>query len=336
MLRYVGILFLFLFSLSFPFAFGEVIEITTDKSVYYDGETMHVSGTVFTELAVTSVNVVIFDPGRSVPVTIAPSIADSNGNFLVSIRIGGPLWSSFGDYFVQATSETTSKEITIEYADSFTSESTPEPESTPDPTPEPEVTLEPKLIFKTLKFKIPNFPSFDKSPQYYIDRYNSEPTYKEWFDSNFPINSIVDVVGYSSTQLDGFPSFDKSPQYYIDRYNSEPTYKEWFDSNFPNTSIYNILGYADPVSVPDWVRNNAEWWATGVIPDSAFVTGIEFMLENNIIQISNISSSESASDDEIPQWIRNNAHWWSKDLISEDEFVNSLKFLIQEGIIKIN
>jgi len=73
-----------------------------------------------------------------------------------------------------------------------------------------------------------------------------------------------------------------------------------------------------------------------VIPDSAFVTGIEFMLENNIIQISNISSSESASDDEIPQWIRNNAHWWSKDLISEDEFVNSLKFLIQEGIIKIN
>ena len=289
MLRYVGILFLFLFSLSFPFAFGEVIEITTDKSVYYDGETMHVSGTVFTELAVTSVNVVIFDPGRSVPVTIAPSIADSNGNFLVSIRIGGPLWSSFGDYFVQATSENTSKEITIEYADSFTSESTPEPESTPDPTPEPEVTLEPKLIFKTLKFKIPNFPSFDKSPQYYIDRYNSEPTYKEWFDSNFP-----------------------------------------------NTSIYNILGYADPVSVPDWVRNNAEWWATGVIPDSAFVTGIEFMLENNIIQISNISSSESASDDEIPQWIRNNAHWWSKDLISEDEFVNSLKFLIQEGIIKIN
>ena len=289
MLRYVGILFLFLFSLSFPFAFGEVIEITTDKSVYYDGETMHVSGTVFTELAVTSVNVVIFDPGRSVPVTIAPSIADSNGNFLVSIRIGGPLWSSFGDYFVQSTSENTSKEITIEYADSFTSESTPEPESTPDPTPEPEVTLEPKLIFKTLKFKIPNFPSFDKSPQYYIDRYNSEPTYKEWFDSNFP-----------------------------------------------NTSIYNILGYADPVSVPDWVRNNAEWWATGVIPDSDFVTGIEFMLENNIIQISNISSSESASDDEIPQWIRNNAHWWSKDLISEDEFVNSLKFLIQEGIIKIN
>jgi hypothetical protein len=223
----------------------------------------------------------------------------------------------------------------IEYKESFATTPEPEPTFTSEPTPTSEPTHIPSSAFTTLKSQIPNFPSLDKSPQFYIDRYNNEPSYKSWFDSQFPFNSITDVVGYKLTSLDNFPSLDKSPQFYLDRYNNEPSYKSWFDSQFLGVSIYNILGYEDPVSVPDWIRDNAEWWATGTITDSTFVTGIEFMLENNIIMISNIPSS-NVSGDEIPDWIRNNAHWWSQDLISEDEFVNSLKFLIQEGIIVIN
>jgi hypothetical protein len=95
------------------------------------------------------------------------------------------------------------------------------------------------------------------------------------------------------------------------------------------------LGYAEPISIPDWIKNNAKWWATGTITNSEFVSAIEFMLENNIIMISNISTSGNTSDNKIPDWIKNNAHWWSQDIISEDEFVTSLKFLIQEGIIVI-
>ncbi len=83
------------------------------------------------------------------------------------------------------------------------------------------------------------------------------------------------------------------------------------------------------------MKIDAGKWATGAIPDSTFVAGIEFLLENNIIMISDISSGD-VSGDEIPNWIRNNALWWSQDLIPEYEFVNSLKFLIQEGIIVIN
>ena len=92
----------------------------------------------------------------------------------------------------------------------------------------------------------------------------------------------------------------------------------------------------NPVPLPTWIQDYAGQWATGAIPDSTFVTGIEFLLENNIIMISNISSSQNVSDDEIPDWVRNNALWWSQDLISEDEFVSSLEFLIQESIIVIN
>jgi len=136
-------------------------------------------------------------------------------------------------------------------------------------------------------------------------------------------------------QIPNLLSLEKSPQHYVDRYNNESSYKSWFDTQFPNTSIYNILGYKDPIPLPPELKFDAELWATGKITDSEFVTGIEFMLENNIIMISNIPSGD-VSGDEIPDWVRNNAHWWSQDLISENEFVNSLEFLIQEGIIIIN
>jgi len=54
--------------------------------------------------------------------------------------------------------------------------------------PEPEQS-EPK------ETHIPGFPDPDKDPQYYINRYNTESTYKEWFDRNFPDQTIYEVVG---------------------------------------------------------------------------------------------------------------------------------------------
>jgi len=349
MIRYFTIFLLsLLIHLSFSSAFGVVEDFTTNKSLYYEGDTLYVSGNISSDLESPDVTIVIFNPSKSTFVTLGSTTANSDGSFSATLQVGGPTWTTYGIYPVQVTSEGSSMEKSIEYSVSPTTTPPPEPisESESTPTPEqtteskftttPELTLEPESSFVTLKLKIPNFPSLDKSPQFYIERYNNEPNYKSWFDSQFPFNSINDIVSYKATHIDGFPSLDKSPQFYIERYNNEPNYKSWFDSQFPNTSIYNILGYEDPVSMPTWIRNNAEWWATGEISDSVFVTGIEFLLENNIIMISNIPPSGNVSEDEIPDWIRNNAHWWSQDLISEDEFVNSLKFLIQKGIIVIN
>jgi len=39
------------------------------------------------------------------------------------------------------------------------------------------------------------FPDPDKDPQYYIDRYENEPLYKEWFESNFQGTTIFEVIG---------------------------------------------------------------------------------------------------------------------------------------------
>ena len=42
--------------------------------------------------------------------------------------------------------------------------------------------------------KIPGFPNPEKDLQYYLDRYNNEPNYKDWFDRNFPGQTIQEVV----------------------------------------------------------------------------------------------------------------------------------------------
>ena len=38
--------------------------------------------------------------------------------------------------------------------------------------------------------------------------------------------------------------------------------------------------------IPDWIKNNAGWWADGQIEDETFVSGIKYLVENGIVRIS--------------------------------------------------
>ena len=88
-------------------------------------------------------------------------------------------------------------------------------------------------------------------------------------------------------------------------------------------------------NVPDWVKNNAGWWATDQIDDSSFLQGIQFLIKEGIIVIPTTETSERSETQEIPEWIKNNAGWWADDKISEGEFVNAITYLIRAGIIII-
>ena len=87
------------------------------------------------------------------------------------------------DVVVNAGSLENRKTITITVKDvpppTPTPEPTPEPQSTPEPTPEPKET------------GIASFVNPKKDPQYYVDRYNNEPNYKDWFDKNYPEYSTI-------------------------------------------------------------------------------------------------------------------------------------------------
>ena len=89
-------------------------------------------------------------------------------------------------------------------------------------------------------------------------------------------------------------------------------------------------------SIPDWIKNNAEWWASGQIPDSAFVSGIQWLISNNIIVIPPTEQDAGTGTNVIPDWIKNNAGWWASGQIPDSAFVSGLQWLITNGIMTIS
>jgi len=110
---------------------------------------------------------------------------------------------------------------------------------------------------------------------------------------------------------------------------------------FAGDTIFEIIGtdvFGDlsstPIEIPSWVRNNAGWWATGQIQDSDFVSGIEYLITEDIILIPPTQSGQGTSQ-EIPSWIKNNAGWWAEGLIEDVDFVSGIQYLISNGIMTV-
>jgi len=99
---------------------------------------------------------------------------------------------------------------------------------------------------------------------------------------------------------------------------------------------------AQDAQIPVWIKNVAGWWASGDISENEFLTGIEYLINNNIILLHSIPCNEkiesqtTSSAEMVPDWIKNNASWWSDNLIDDIDFINGLEYLIKHKIIKID
>ena len=87
-------------------------------------------------------------------------------------------------------------------------------------------------------------------------------------------------------------------------------------------------------AIPDWVKNTADWWADGQIPDSAFLQGIQFLIKEEII-IVQISTVDSEAVEEVPGWVKNTAGWWAEGKIHDITFAGAIKYLLSQGIITV-
>ena len=111
-----------------------------------------------------------------------------------------------------------------------------------------------------------------------------------------------------------------------------PRYKySEFSLNIDST----LLETPKTSGVPNWIKNNAKWWAEGSIDDSSFTKGIEFLIKEKIINVGSKSINSNTSS-EIPNWIKNNAKWWAEGSIDENSFISGIEFLVKEGIISVN
>jgi len=93
---------------------------------------------------------------------------------------------------------------------------------------------------------------------------------------------------------------------------------------------------SEPVTdIPEWIKNNAGWWADGQIDDSSFLQGIQFLIKEGIIVIPPTETSESSDSQEVPGWIKNNAGWWADGQIDDNSFVSGIQYLVKAGIIQV-
>ena len=98
---------------------------------------------------------------------------------------------------------------------------------------------------------------------------------------------------------------------------------------------------AQDAQIPGWIKNVADWWASGDISENEFLTGIEYLINNNIILLDFVPcnykiQSQYGDTKSVPDWIKNNANWWSENLIDDIDFINGLQYLIEYKIIKID
>ena len=99
---------------------------------------------------------------------------------------------------------------------------------------------------------------------------------------------------------------------------------------------------AQDAQIPSWIQNVAGWWASGDISETEFLTGIEYLINNNIILLDfipcskKIESQTTSSAKLVPDWVKNNARWWSEDLIEDTDFINGIEYLIKKQIVSID
>ena len=160
------------------------------------------------------------------------------------------------DIVVEKGAQRDSESIVITVRDEVTTP-TQQPKDEPTQQPKDEPPAEPKSL------EIPaSFVDSSKDPQSYVDRYNNEPKYKEWFDENYSeYDSIYQAVGLDEELEIPAPFVDatKDPQSYVDRYNNEPKYKEWFDENYSEyESIYQAVGLEEVKEIAPFVDPNED------------------------------------------------------------------------------
>ena len=110
------------------------------------------------------------------------------------------------------------------------------------------------------------------------------------------------------------------------RYSQTTGYTSSQQGTFGNNGI--------AISVPQWVKNTAGWWAEDKISEDEFVKGIEFLVKERIIDNVKTGNAESASS-AVPTWVKNNAGWWAEGQIDDNSFVKGIEYLVKVGLISV-
>tara|TARA_B100000686_G_scaffold148639_1_gene155999 strand:- start:599 stop:2092 length:1494 start_codon:yes stop_codon:yes gene_type:complete len=163
-------------------------------------------------------------------------------------------------------------------------------------------------------------------------------------NQNYP-NDVTALVGLG-VGFGNFGEYKEALVYFQKAYNILPenhivqNYYEFAkktEQKYPYNEVEKPKVYTLNISetVPAWIKNTAGWWANDQIPDSEFIKSLQFLIENEIINVDTTNSKQS-NIQTVPAWIKNTAGWWANDQIPDSEFLKGIDFLIDNGLLVIN
>ena len=247
---------------------AEVSFLTTDKDFYEKNELIVFSGFIdgLDNYQSTKVNLIINDPSGKI---LEPkgTFSDTSSEDSFEFRLHTSLFSMDGSYsaiaFVQSEELGSSTTFGF-YADGVI----------PEPEPEPESPRE-------------KIPSWVKSNAKWWSQGNIDDDTFVGGIQHLMKERIVDIPDLppqaSEKARPNFVDPEKDPQSYVDRYENEEKYRDWFDSNYPDYTIEEAVGI--PAPIPGWIKNTAGWWSDGLITEDEFIKGIEYLVENRILNV---------------------------------------------------
>jgi hypothetical protein len=166
--------------------------------------------------------------------------------------------------------------------------------------------------------------------------------------------TTLSIRGYNSYPLDTYANFEFPPisgnEEFSVTLNDEPVN---FIQSIDEMGFWHVAFTVGPTSqgvlkisgfekglppelpkVPQWIKLNADWWATDKISDSEFLEGIDFLFEKGIVFVPSKGITAQANWN-IPSWYKTTAGWWSENKISDDDFLFAIENLVARKIIVI-
>lgn len=210
-----------IFISSFSSVFAEVSHLQIDRDLYFENDSIYLDGVVTSDSS-GLVTIVLRDPDNQF-VLLSQAIVQPDDTFEKIIPIDSKFPIS-GTYNATAfiLNMTEGKVQSFDVLLNDFEENIIKSSPSIEPPPEPDLkegniqektsesnfeessfdienlTYEKTNPFVAQKKNTADFVDPLKKPQYYLDRYYSEPNYKSWFDRNYPDLTIEEAVGFTN------------------------------------------------------------------------------------------------------------------------------------------
>ena len=196
-------LFLFLGLVANP-AFAEVASLQTNNESFYKGDEIEFSGTV--EDGSTGLVTIVIRDLNDEFVLLTQAIIDDDNSFERKIKIENKFtengnYNAIGFILSMTKGATTNFDVSLneipitedyEIDEIINQKIINNNPITVEPPIKPAEPLE--IVSNTYNV---DFVDPHKDPYHYVERYYSEPSYKSWFDRNYPGQTIEKFVGYT-------------------------------------------------------------------------------------------------------------------------------------------